>query len=437
MKALVKVAREKGISVLAYLDDLFVFAPSQELCNLRTTEMLFLLANHGWQINESKSCLSPSQRVTWLGLDWDLEQGTVAVPADKKQEISSLINNILTSGVTSRRELETLQGKLNFYRYGVRIGRTLLHPVVTWTNQHTRTRTRDKWVLVNDALRKALQPWLQDATFVEARLFTHRKIDGVVCCDSSDLGYGAVWKDFVLSGHWANTTLHINIKELMAVEQACIEWGHRWVGLHIQFLLDNATAVATLRKEGSYRSPTLHQVWLRIQDLSFRHRFTITARWIRGTLNCEADLLSRNTPTPTEWMLDHGSFKWIDQGWGPFDVDLFATPTNSQLETFVSPFPHPRAIAANALIVNWAMFDRIYAFPPPNLIQVLLPFLEQHKRRVTLIAPWWPNREWFLPLKGILPVVTPLPPYQLRQRVQGEPVCHPNSGFFNLHVWNY
>ena len=411
MKALVKVARERGISVLAYLDDLFVFAPSKELCNSKTAEMLNLLATHGWKINENKSCLTPSQKVTWLGLEWNLEQGTVAVPLDKKQEIFSLIKDILTTGVTSRRELETLQGKLNFYRYGVRIGRTLLHPVITWTNRHTKTRTRDSWVLVDRSLREALQPWLRDATFEESRLFTHLKVDGVVCCDSSNLGYGAVWKDSVLSGHWSDSILrlHINIKELMAVEQACLEWGHRWIGLNIQFLLDNATAVATLRKEGSCRTPALHQVWLRIQELAFRHNFSLSARWIRGTLNCEADLLSRNTPTPTEWTLDQNSFRKIHRRWGPFDVDLFATPTNAQLGTFVTPFPHPRAIETNALVINWALFDRIYAFPPPNLVPVLLPLLEQHRRRVTLVAPWWPNREWFLPLKEIFPIVSPLP----------------------------
>ena len=75
-----------------------------------------------------------------------------------------------------------------------------------------------------------------------------------------------------------------------------------------------------------------------------------------------------------------------------------------------------------------------YAFPPFILIPAVLEKIRQHQCRIVLIAPFWPQQQWFSELLLVsAPILLPLIPRLLTQS-QGRFV-HQNLPILDLHAW--
>lgn len=116
-----------------------------------------------------------------------------------------------------------------------------------------------------------------------------------------------------------------------------------------------------------------------------------------------ADELSRQKQVlPKEWTLDCWVYSDLWKLWGEPMLDLFAMSRNHCLPLFCSPFPDLLAWETDAKLQNWANLD-LYAFPLFAIIsQVLRKFQLHQNARMTLVAPFWPQKEWFLELIGLL-----------------------------------
>ena len=91
----------------------------------------------------------------------------------------------------------------------------------------------------------------------------------------------------------------------------------------------------------------------------------------------EADSESRVFNTSTEWSPYPDVFDHINEMWGPFEIDLFASRLNFKIPTYVSWKPDPNAKHVNALFTQWE--EHFYAFPPFSLIVTCLQKIEQDK----------------------------------------------------------
>ena len=121
-----------------------------------------------------------------------------------------------------------------------------------------------------------------------------------------------------------------------------------------------------------------------------------------GSSNVTADILSRpNQVIGSEWTLhqevvDHLVHKW------PAVIDLFATSLTARLRVYFSPASDPRAAWTDALLQPWDNLQA-YAFPPIAIIRrVLVKLRSSRNCELTLIAPFWPQREWFPELLELL-----------------------------------
>jgi hypothetical protein len=117
-------------------------------------------------------------------------------------------------------------------------------------------------------------------------------------------------------------------------------------------------------------------------------------------------------------------------------IDLFATSFNNKLPLFVSPVPDPKALAVDAISMDWAG-KYCYAFPPTAFIQQILNKLRLSPDcKLLLVAPYWPTKTWFLDLRqrSLHPPV-PLPQvwYLLKQPLMDH--YHKNVKVLNLHAW--
>lgn len=124
-----------------------------------------------------------------------------------------------------------------------------------------------------------------------------------------------------------------------------------------------------------------------------KKEIAVEAVHITGKLNVEVDVESRAGPDASDWKLDEEVFRKICRLW-PTNIDLFASPWNTQLDTFVSWKPQPGALALNAFILNWEKWAA-FVFPPFSLIFRCLQKISREKATVVFVCPVWTGQSWY------------------------------------------
>ena len=135
----------------------------------------------------------------------------------------------------------------------------------------------------------------------------------------------------------------------------------------IHLYIDNTPAQFAIRKL-SAKAPSLPQeVKLLVPILQNRSLASKVFR-ISTLLNTKADDLSRQAQPSIDWTLPQQTLNDLVAQRGPLDIDLMATAENTELPSFLSPNPDPRAAGCNALAWDWNLWSHIYIFPPKWLI---------------------------------------------------------------------
>ena len=212
--------------------------------------------------------------------------------------------------------------------------------------------------------------------------------------------------------------LSINLREMMAVQNGLLRFSQFLRGKTIALFCDNVTTVAYLRRSGGTRSQVLflkaREILLWIESM----QITILPQFIQGSLNTRADLLSRpNLVIGSEWTLHQEVVQDLLHQW-PAIIDLFATSQTARFPVFFGPAWEPKATGVDAFLQPWDNLQA-YAFPPIAIIRrVLLKLRASHHCNLTLIASFWPQREWFpdlLELLSDIPIELPKRRDLLRQ----------------------
>ena len=107
----------------------------------------------------------------------------------------------------------------------------------------------------------------------------------------------------------------------------------------------------------------------------------------------QADKKSRVLKEFTEWSLSQEAFNAIQERWGMFDIDLFASRLNFKVPQYVSWRPDPWVQSISAFLVTWRL-HYFYAFPPFSLLATCLQKIEQDQSTGILIVPMWATEPW-------------------------------------------
>ena len=225
-----------------------------------------------------------------------------------------------------------------------------------------------------------------------------RDPDLTLTTDASTRGWGAVHGVQRTGGLWSweEQGFHINYLELKAVLLGLKSLLSNAHNKHIRIQSDNTTTVAYVNNMGGIKSTACNDMAQEIWLCCVKREIWLSACHIPGSTNVGADIESRQINSSTEWSLNLDVFADLDQMWGPFEMDLFASRLNFKVSNYVSWKPDPGAKYVNAFFMSWKEYY-FYAFPPFSVITACLQKIEQ-------IQPW------FTPLLHLLvdnPVLLP------------------------------
>ena len=117
-------------------------------------------------------------------------------------------------------------------------------------------------------------------------------------------------------------------------------------------------------------------------------------------------------------------------------VDLFATSLNHRLSVYFAPMSDPMAAATDTMLQSWDHLQAYAFLPVAMLRQVLSKIRDSVGALVTLIAPFWPAREWLPDLLALLS--EPPVPLPLRWDLPRQPHIrkfHQHLSWLRLHAW--
>ena len=259
-------------------------------------------------------------------------------------------------------------------------------------------------VPLTEDVQEDLRWWMLKSSLRQGRDLEFQAPDLLLYSDASTKGWGASTQNLQVSGRWSSQEvgLSINLLELRAIRLGLQEFEEDLQDRAVGILSDNRTAVSYLLKEGGTHSVSLNREAQLTLQWAEDHNVRLIPQYIRGKDNVVADALSRpDQLQSTEWTLHQEVVDRLCRLWSA-NIDIFATPLNYRLQAFFCPFSDPMAVGTDAFLQSWDYLD-MYAYPPINIIRrVLNKLMQSEKARMTLIAPLWPQKEWFPDLLSLL-----------------------------------
>ena len=393
-----------GVRMLRYLDDWLILASTEIACLQWRDRLLSICTELGIQVNLTKSSLVPTQSLVYLGMEIRSLPFIARPTPVRVNNLLRLIEEFLSTPSPPALLWRRLLGHLSSL--------TLLVSGGMLRMRLLQLCLKDQWDFLDDQFQVSWSPlcredllwWARVAQLREGVSLSLPAPDVGFFSDASDVGWGALVGEHHASGLWSphQKTFSINLRELLAVQYGLKAFKHLLVGLSVTLFCDNTTTVAYLRRSGGTFSSTLNATAREVLLWAESHRVRLLPQFIMGSSNVTSDALSRpNQVIGSEWTLHQEVVVQLVHKW-PAVIDLFATSLTARLPVYFSPASDPRAAGTDALLHPWDDLQA-YAFPPIAIIRrVLLKLRSSRNCELTLIAPFWPQREWFPDLLELL-----------------------------------
>ena len=398
------ILHRHGVRMLRYLDDWLILASSEIACLQSRDRLLAVCTELGIQVNLTKSSLVPSQSIVYLGMEI-LSLPFIARPTPTRADnLIRLIEEFLSTPSPPAFLWRRLLGHLSSL--------ILLVPGGMIRMRLLQLCLKDQWDFLDDQFQVSWSPlcredllwWSRKVQLREGVSLSLPAPDISFFSDASDVGWGALVGEHHASGLWLphQKALSINMRELLAVQLGLQAFEHLIVGMSVALFCDNTTTVAYLRRSGGTFSSTLNSTAREVLLWAESRHIRLLPQFIMGSSNVTADALSRpNQVKGSEWTLHQEVVDQLVHRW-PAVIDLFATALTARLPVYFSPASDPRAAGTDALLQPWDDLQ-VYAFPPIAIIRrVLLKLRSSKNCELTLIAPFWPQRDWFPDLLELL-----------------------------------
>ena len=160
-------------------------------------------------------------------------------------------------------------------------------------------------------------------------------------------------------------------------------------------------AAGVIIRVGSMK-PGCHEVALRIAELAKQWQIELEAFWLsRDEPQIqEVDSLSKEFDT-SDYKLSRADFLALEQDFGPFEVDMFASSFSFQFQPFVAKVACSMAAAVDAFTIDWGKAGFMFLHPPVGLIVRVLRYAEHCGAAGLLVVPFWPGAIFMTELRKL------------------------------------
>ena len=403
--------RSFGIRLVIFSDDILVAAASFAACAQDTQDVLTILQFLGFVISDKESVkLIPAQRQIWCGaLICTLTMELLLPPTKLRDLVRKCRQRVTACSAGTRFTLRGWASTLGLLRsthFALRPALLWSQPLNRFVNPFISTNVKcwDRILPLPPAeVLDCLQQFISRAKELNGRPIRPPPADLLTDSDSSDFGGGMVMDQPIQSAtrwHWLpeEAQQHINMKELKVHLRGLQALDLETPGLLLNRIIsnrcDNSVSVAYVNRQGG-RIPALSReaeslfTWLMTKNSWMSDQF------LAGVLNERADTESRWEINPAEYMLLPWMFRALNQRWGPFTVDAFASRLNKQMLPFWSRYLDPDAHRQDAFRQNWSGHN-LWILPPHVIVgKCLAELRKQRVTRATIVVPIWPSQPWW------------------------------------------
>lgn len=429
--------RSRGHISVVFVDDSYLQGNTYEACVYNIRNTIDLLQSLGFTIHSTKSILTPTQKITFLGFVIDSVNMTLEITEDKKNKIYELCNKLLTSNKITIRMLASVIGNFVASFPAVPLGPFFYRKLEQQKIDGLKFNKGnfDANIKLNEKSKEEICWWKNNIFQSYARIDIPNP-DITIYTDASHIGWGITDGITPSGGRWdENEKAHINVLELKAIQIGILTYCKNRIFKHARIMSDNTTAITYINKKGGLKSSECNKIAKEIWLWCSSRELHVSAAHIPGKENLEADKNSRKFNDEIEWQLNPNLFKSICDMFGVPEIDLFASRINRQTIKYVSWKPEPEAFAIDAFTMNWA--DKfLYIFPPFSLLTKVIRKINHDKARGILVYPAWSTQPWY-------PQVLDLArksPFKITPRLtnlilpQDKTAIHPLAEKLTLHV---
>lgn len=289
-----RMMSRRGFTIVAYLDDFFICEATKQRCLEALNTLIELLRQLGFMINWSK-VVDPSTRLTFLGIEIDSISMQLKLPESKLSALKNDLALFSTRKRASKKQMQSLAGKLNWAAAVVHGGRVFLRRIID-----AITQIKSQWhkTILSSEVKRDLKWWQDFLDFFNGKsLILDTTPLTSVCTDACKEGGGGFFEQDWFYAYWDTDypmvkDFHINELEAFAVVLAAKRWCAQWENKRVVILSDNMTTVACLNKCTS-RNKNMMKYLRHLFWLSAIFNFRIQAVHVPGKDNEVADKISR------------------------------------------------------------------------------------------------------------------------------------------------
>ncbi|XP_060558153.1 uncharacterized protein LOC132718470 [Ruditapes philippinarum] len=398
LKPVYATLRSQGFISTAYIDDSCLQGQTYEACLENIEKTVTLMDSLGLTIHLEKSVLVPTKQINFLGFLLCSETMTIRLTLERKSTLIELCKNIINKRKCLIRHFAQLIGKLVASEPGVEYAPLFYIPLEKVKDKNLRLNKGqyDKFMKLSSKTKNCINWWIVH-TPINYKLVLREEPSLTICSDASLSGWGAIdiTNCVKTGGQWSGDEqrLHINVLELKACELAIQSLCKHISNTHVRIYMDNTTSCSYINKFGG-KSENLDLIARSIWIWCIDRKIHLSAAHLPGSMNCEADEMSRKFNDDLEWSLTETVFSKIFNTYRHIDIDLFASRLNKKLSKYVTRLPDPDAHAIDAFSLTWKNM-LYYIFPPFSLLSKVLQKIEINGTEAVIVVPVWTTQVWW------------------------------------------
>ncbi|XP_063446947.1 uncharacterized protein LOC134726472 [Mytilus trossulus] len=367
-------------------------SPDENTCNEQSSFVKRSLIDAGFLINEEKSVFKPVTELEWLGIVWNSKEYKLSITQRRVDDLIFSLNVILAKfPYVTARYLAQVVGRIismtpvigNVARIMSKFCYMEIESRIGWDIPITGYKPVE--------VLSELKFWLENVTMINYRNLCHySKSSVVIYSDASNIAAGAYTVELenkIFHKMWtcSETVQSSTWRELKAIELALFSFKNSFTGKTIKWFTDNQNCVKIVNS-GSMKE-NLHVIAKSIFSFCIQKGISIDIQWIPRKENEKADYISKMVDFE-DWGVTHIFFNFLNDMWGPYSIDRFASVENRKVMRFNSLFWQPDSEAVDAFSQVWTN-ENNWLVPPINLVIRSIKHIIACKARGTLVVPKW------------------------------------------------